>query len=235
MNSIDVYLNLAYKPIGFRIARTYKELESVKLLKKSMYSCQAVRFALLSDYVFGIDEKNLICKIERVILDNAINDESIKIQVSRYAENELVAKKMFNVREKFTERICGIMLGKYERINFQPEVVILQCNPWQVTRIIQAYLYKTGDNFHAVWNSNALPCGYGWYYTAITNKVNIVPPCSGSIAYGKFLASEFTVCIPSKDIAMIIENLDCTQAKGLTDPYLIDLGIPPKPPKEILA
>lgn len=229
--NITELLRLEQYPVAWKFVKDENELKGVALVKKKIYSCQMLKIASTGGYVVGATEEELACIFEKISFGMAeIEEESIKRQM-RYAKNEEIAKKEIELKPKLKSK--GIIVGPLSKVRFTPDLIALFVNAWQAMRCVHAYVHETGENINFVIGPNATPCAYGPVYVYNNGKPNLVLPCSGARIYGKFQTDELTFFMPFRDADTFLNGLKATDAKGLKVPLLMDLGYPPKEPKNV--
>ncbi len=96
----------------------------------------------------------------------------------------------------------------FEDITIEPDLVLLSVRPVELTRIIQAYQYKTGKRVKAnmgglrMVNSDLIARPY------LTGEINISTYCLGARLIAEFDADRLGMGIPYKDYKIIVEGME---------------------------
>lgn len=106
--------------------------------------------------------------------------------------------------------VYGIATGPLESFEEAPDIVILICNPYQIMRIEQGAVYKTGERLH--FSSAAMQgiCSEVTVEPYLTGRINISTLCPSTRHLAKWREEDMAVGIPYElldDIIIGIENI----------------------------
>ena len=129
-------------------------------------------------------------------------------------ESQGVARKamsdMMAIQPPTTQAVF-IYSTDFDEIEVEPDVVILSVRPVELTRIIQAYQFQTGNRVTAsmgglrVVNSDLMVRPY------VTQEMNISTYCLGARLIGQFEADRLGVGMPFCQFRQVVEGMKLSQ------------------------
>ena len=231
-NLINKYLKLSTFPVGVKLLDNPDDLESYKFLKKpdkEVALCQIFSYARYYGWTMGCTIEDNICPLADIALgfeeNNKLFDEGAFF-IGRYNDSKENAKKTASSMPKLEfDKYKAIIAGSLNRIDFEPDLILIWGNSAQIMRIIQGYLWKRGgritmstfcDGVCADTISNAL----------ITGELQIAFPCLGDRRFGMALDTDLIASIPFNLKDEILEGLEETHKAGTRYPIPYQLSTP---------
>ncbi|MCK4479648.1 MAG: DUF169 domain-containing protein, partial [Candidatus Lokiarchaeota archaeon] len=143
-NKLNKYLRLTTFPIGVRLLQNSEDLETIKFLKKPEHKialCQIFSYARYYGWTMGCTKEDNLCPLAGISIGF---EESHKLFeegaffIGRYNETKEAAKKTTASMPKIPYgKYSAIVSGALERIDFEPELILIWGNSAQIMRIIQ--------------------------------------------------------------------------------------------------
>ena len=231
-DQLNKYLRLATFPVAVKLLQNPEELNDIKFLKKpekEVALCQLFSYARYYGWTMGCVKEDNVCPLAGISIGfeetHKLFEEGAFF-VGRYNETKEAAKKTTETMPKLPfGQYNAIVSGALNRIDFQPDLILIWGNSAQIMRIIQGSLWKKGgrismstfcDGVCADIISNAL----------VTGELQIAFPCLGDRRYGKATDSDLIASIPIRIIDEIIEGMEKTHKAGTRYPIPYQISTP---------
>ena len=230
--SINKYLRLATFPVAIKLFENPNDLDSIKFLKKpekEIALCQIFSYARYYGWTMGCTKEDNICPLADIALGfeerNKLFEEGAFF-IGRYNSTKEAAKKtsasMSNIPyEKFN----AIAAGALNRIDFEPDLILIWGNSAQVMRIIQGYLWNKGGKFSLSTFCDGV-CADTISNAIINGELQIAFPCLGDRRFGMAMDSDLIASIPFSLIDEIIDGMEKTHKAGTRYPIPFQLSTP---------
>jgi len=231
-DQLNKYLRLATFPVAVKLLRDPEELNNIKFLKKpekEVALCQLFSYARYYGWTMGCVKEDNVCPLAGISIgfeDSHKLFEEGAFFVGRYNETKEAAKKTTDTMPKLPfGQYNAIVSGALNRIDFQPDLILIWGNSAQIMRIIQGSLWKQGgrismstfcDGVCADTISNAL----------LTGELQIAFPCLGDRRFGKATDTDLIASIPMQKVDEIIEGLEKTHRAGTRYPIPYQISTP---------
>lgn len=101
----------------------------------------------------------------------------------------------------------AILYGALENASFEPDVVVIICNPKQIMLLTQAALYRSGGRLNVSFAGKQSICSDGVVQAYRDGEIGITVGCSGSRAYTEIEDEEMTIGIPVELLEDIVKGL----------------------------
>ena len=231
-DQLNKYLRLATFPVAVKLLHNPEELNEIKYLKKpekEVALCQLFSYARYYGWTMGCVKEDNVCPLAGISIGF---EESHKLFeegaffVGRYNETKEAAKKTTETMPKLPfGQYSAIVSGALNRIDFQPDLILIWGNSAQIMRIIQGSLWKKGgrismstfcDGVCADTISNALTTG----------ELQIAFPCLGDRRFGNAPDTDLIASIPMEKIDEIIEGMEKTHRAGTRYPIPYQISTP---------
>ncbi|HKM39502.1 MAG TPA: DUF169 domain-containing protein [bacterium] len=125
---------------------------------------------------------------------------------------------------KFTpHEYAGIVSAPLESASFQPDVIILYCDPSQLTQIMIAVNWIDGNDVISQLSGHAA-CVYAVVPVVQNNQFQIVVPCMGDRTRAFAQDSEMIFSLPGGKAKDLIEALEFLEDSGQGYPIKYSLG-----------
>ncbi len=95
----------------------------------------------------------------------------------------------------------------FEIKDIVPDVIVMNIRPVELTRIIQAFQYNTGERIEASMGGLRAVCSDLIVRPYIEQKINISPYCLGARIIAQYEADRFGIGIPINDFQKIVTGM----------------------------
>jgi uncharacterized protein (DUF169 family) len=192
-------------------------------LKVQIFLCQAFKMVRNYGWTMFITEEDCICKLARFIygwdpMTKEAEDFSNQFNVGLYAKDINTARKWQDNIYFSKEKILGVAISPLTRTKIDPDIVQIYCNPAQVMRLIQSYLYIKGGVLNFTSAGRGGSCHDGVIKVLQINEPQLVIPGNGDRIWGGAEDTEVIFSIPKNKLNTIIEGLEATHKAGLRYP-----------------
>jgi uncharacterized protein (DUF169 family) len=229
---LNKYLRLATFPIGVKLLREPEELNDIKFLKKpeeKVALCQIFSYARYYGWTMGCVSEDNVCPLADITIgfeESSRLFEEGAFFVGRYNETKNAAIKTASSIQKLEfNKYKAIVAGSLNRIDFEPDLILIWGNSAQIMRIIQGYLWKRGGRISISTFCDGV-CADTISTTLITRELQIAFPCLGDRRYGMATDTDLIASIPFDLIEEILEGLDKTHKAGTRYPIPYKLSTP---------
>jgi uncharacterized protein (DUF169 family) len=231
-NELNKYLRLATFPVGVKLLENKEELNNIKFLKKpekKIAICQIFSYARYYGWTMGCIKEDNLCPLAEISLGF---EESYRLFeegaffVGRYNETKEAAKKTTATMPKLPYgQYSAIVAGALERIDFEPDLILIWGNSAQIMRIIQGYLWKKGGRVSMSTFCDGV-CADTISNAILTKDLQIAFPCLGDRRFGMALDTDLIASIHFEIIDEIIEGMEKTHKAGTRYPIPFQLSTP---------
>ncbi len=231
-NQLNKYLRLATFPVGVKLLENKEDLNKIKFLKKPDHKlavCQIFSYARYYGWTMGCTKDDNFCPLAGISIGF---EESYKLYeegsffIGRYNETKEAAKKTTASIPKLPyNQYSAIVSGTLERIDFEPDLILIWGNSAQIMRIIQGYLWKRGGRVSMTTFCDGV-CADTISNAMLTGDLQIAFPCLGDRRYGKANDSDLIASIPIGIIDEIIDGMEKTHKAGTRYPIPYQISTP---------
>lgn len=229
---LNSYLRLATFPIGVKLLEHKEELKGIskiKRLEKKIALCQIFTYSRYYGWTMGLTEEDNVCPLAEIAM-GFVEPYDIFLEgyffVGRYHENQEAAKKTSQMIPKMPHgKISAIVSGALERIDYDPDLIIIYGNSAQMLRIIQGALWKEGGKLTISTFGDAV-CADTITNAYLTGKLQVALPCLGDRRFGLAMDGDLVASIPLGIIDSVIEGLEGTHKAGSRYPIPYEICTP---------
>jgi uncharacterized protein (DUF169 family) len=228
-------LRLRTTPVAVTLMKNKEDIPAgIERPKIRLTICQMVALSRIHERVLagGMDE--IICSYAQSVLGFADWPEDMisgERRAGTRVEDVTASSNLIeNIPKIETDSFEAIVTAPLAKTPFKPDLILLFANPAQMTRLIHAATWKTGERLSFTTAAEAGTCAEGIAATYLRNDVNIAFPCYGTRRFGMAADSELIFGIPIEKIDEIMDGLEKTHAVGSTYPICLELECTPKPP-----
>jgi uncharacterized protein (DUF169 family) len=118
------------------------------------------------------------------------------------------AKRTVDAIPKIDPIMKAIAYSPLETTPFDPDVVVIICNPKQAMQLAQAMVYTLGGRFEADFSGIQSICGDAVAGPYTTKKPNITLGCSGSRKFADIKSDEVIVGMNGENIGCVVNALE---------------------------
>jgi len=236
---LDSYVRPGTFPVAIKMVSSTSEIPKKARMPKRdlgtpMPVCQSIALARRYGWVMAMGEEDMLCPLGALtlgflpakakFLDGSFN-------VPFWVKNQ-------DVRAKIAQDLPQLEQGKYthlvaaplHRADFEPQVIIIYGNPAQISRLIQANLYGTGEPIVSS-SIGGLACGEQITRTILTDQYQFIVVGGGDRAIAQTQDHEVSFAIPMSKMEALIEGLEGTHKAGMKYPtpsfLTFKAGFPP--------
>ena len=230
--SINKYLRLATFPVAIKLFENPNELDSIKFLKKpekEIALCQIFSYARYYGWTMGCKKEDNICPLADIALgfeerSNLFEEEAFFI--GRYNSTKEAAKKTSASMSNITYgKFNAIVAGALNRIDFDPDLILIWGNSAQIMRIIQGYLWNKGGKISMSTFCDGV-CADTISNAILSGEPQIAFPCLGDRRFGMAMDSDLIASIPFASLNEIIDGMEKTHKAGTRYPIPFQLSTP---------
>lgn len=230
--NLNKYLRLSTFPIGVKLLENPQELKTIKFLKipeEKIAICQLFSYARYYGWTMGCTKEDNLCPLAEISLgfekSHRLFEEGAFF-IGRYNESKEAAKKTAASMPKIpTIQYSAIVSGALNRIDFEPDLIIIWGNSAQIMRIIQGYLWKRGGRVSMSTFCDGV-CADTITNALITGELQIAFPCLGDRRFGMANDNDLIASIPFDIINEIFEGLEKTHKAGTRYPIPYQMSTP---------
>jgi len=231
---LNSFLRLSTFPIGVKLLKdNYKEeFEKIKFLKrpdKDLVLCQMFSYSRNYGWTMGYTAEDNLCPLAGIAIGferlNKLFEDGMFF-AGRYNETKEIAKKTTATMPKIPfGEYSAIVSGALNRIDFDPDLILIWGNSAQITRIIQGYLWKRGGRMEMSTITDGV-CADIITAPILTGELQVAFPCLGDRRFGLAKDSDLIAAIPFRQVDEIIEGMEKTHKAGTRYPIPYELATP---------
>ncbi|MBY9018022.1 MAG: DUF169 domain-containing protein [Candidatus Lokiarchaeota archaeon] len=229
---LNKYLRLATFPVAVKLLRNPEEFNDIKFLKKpdkEVALCQIFSYARYYAWTMGCIKDDNICPLADIALGfeerNKLFEEGAFF-IGRYNSTKEAAKKTAASMPNIPPgKFNAIVAGALNRIDFEPDLIMIWGNSAQIMRIIQGYLWNKGGKITMSTFCDGV-CAETISNAIITGELQVAFPCLGDRRFGMALDTDLIASIPFKIVNEIIEGMEKTHKAGTRYPIPFQLSTP---------
>ena len=231
-NELNKYLRLATFPVGVSLLKSSEEFKNINFLKKpenKIAICQIFSYARYYGWTMGCTKEDNLCPLAEISLgfkESYRLFEEGAFFIGRYNETKEAAKKTAETMPIFQDaKYSAIISGALNRVDFDPDLILIWGNSAQIMRIIQGFLWKKGGRISMSTFCDGV-CADTITNAIITNELQIAFPCLGDRRFGMAMDTDLIASIPFGIIDEIIEGMEKTHKAGTRYPIPFQLSTP---------
>ncbi len=231
-------LRLRSDPVGVKL---FKELSSVppnvSRVPDRATICQLSTLARLHSLTYYATADDIACKRGATSLGLIQLPEDVIVNEDAYAHTVDVdtARKLYTSIPMLPPDYKAVLMGPLNELSVDPDVVLIAGNPAQMLKVVEGWVWFSGEPATLAATGVHGICGYGIANTLKTSKLVLTLPCSGARRVGLYIDDEMVAIVPFNLIDKWVDGLICTHETG--HPYPIPPRIvwnPPPPPHTLL-
>jgi len=223
---LEKYLRLATFPLGLRLLGEGEELPAkakvpVRDMGQPIAICQALGFARKYGWTVALSGRDQACPIGSVVMGWG---EALpyytegNLAQGMYTETlEAGANSEATVRRFEHNRYSHLLIGPLERVDFQPDIVLVYGTPAQVMRLLHGALYKNGGCITSSFSGRA-ECSESIVNTLTAGECQVVLPGNGERVFGQAQDDEMSFAIPWAKVQDVLAGLAATHQAGVRFP-----------------
>jgi len=183
----------------------------VRKLRKNLLICQLISQArFYGRVVAGLGENLDLCRLGGDAMGFDVDDYT-HVYAGTYFSSEEASRNMIDSMPKFERGKYGaILVGPLDRIPVEPDVVVIYGNVAQMLRIVNGYLYDTGNRLNFSTSGDAGLCSDTVVIPMVTGKPHMAIPCNGGRLMSLPNQTEMACGIPIGEMEHILEGIRFT-------------------------
>jgi uncharacterized protein (DUF169 family) len=207
-------LGLKTSPVGIKLIPIEGEVpEGIEKVGENMRHCEMIDMVRRTGeqiYSLGDDQ---MCKGGAASM--GMGEMPVKVGsgefyykgLNHFSNINAARRTVENAPMLLSNSIKAILYGAMTKATFEPDVVIIICNPKQVMLLTQAIMFKSGGRIEVGFAGKQSICSDGVVQAYRDGKVGITVGCSGSRAYTNISDDEMTIGIPIEMIPEVMDGL----------------------------
>jgi uncharacterized protein (DUF169 family) len=225
-------LRLRTLPVGVNLLKYRKELPvGCEILDEPLTFCQFVTYARVYGRTLGVTQENLVCAIAKGNLGfsdfpKGMAERFAIVRTSTAGAFEKILKTGLRIEPGKTQ---AILVAPLEEAPAEPDVVLLFVDGAQMTRLIYAATYQTGERLNINTAAECGTCGEGVAAALVKDKPTVSFPCYGTRRFALAEDDELIFSFPFRYSQEILRGLDITQKGGFKYPILRQISSPKAP------
>ena len=214
---------LAVKIVGDESEVNFPHRQPSTDLHLQNFVCQNFKMSRTYGWTMLVTEKDINCKIARMIygwdiIDEKTQEEMKKFPIGLYSKNAETDEKFGEHLYGLDYKFDGLAISPLSRSKILPDVVLVYCLPAQAMRFIQGYLYTEGGVLEFTAAGRVGSCHEGITKTIKTGKPQLVMLGNGDRIWGGAQDSEVMFSCPANKLDILMEGLSATHRAGLRYP-----------------
>jgi uncharacterized protein (DUF169 family) len=204
-------LRLRTSPVAVNLLKSTKEIPSnVKIPKVGYTFCQLTALARLNGAIQAGTKDTIGCSHAKSALGMTDFPPDIKTgKILRASRTDEGAVRFVETLPKIrTGTYEAVMTSPLEKVQVDPDVVIVSGTPAQIMTLLNAITWINGERTSSSLTGHAAVCSEGVAATLLARKPQIGIPCIGARMYGLYQDDEMLMGIPGDQLVGIVDSLD---------------------------
>ncbi len=212
---IETYIRPATLPVALKLLRSEQESpkgieRAQKALGHMVALCQGFGLARHNRQSLTMLKDDITCPTPIIALGLGEPPELwLKGELYKdwYTPSPQAAEKLASEMHRFpVGKYVGVTVAPINTCDFEPDLVIVFCNPLQSLTLIQASLVQEGGRFtNSMWPAGA--CTNAIVPTILTGRCQFTIPCAGDRKWESTSADEVIFAVPSGRLEEITSGL----------------------------
>ncbi len=236
---LEKHLRVATYPLGIRPLRPgepfpRKARRPLAQMGVKVAICQALGLARRYGWTMGFSGEDLSCPVARAVFGFEERNEyytSGTLADGMYASCQEAGARFEGALATYERgEIAGIAAGPLDRIDFEPETVLVYGNSAQVMRLLNACLFEKGGALRSEFSGRG-DCSDIVIRTGKTSEPQVILPCYGDRVFGMTGDDEMAFTFPFRMAEQVVKGLAGTHAGGVRYPIPVFLRYQAEFPK----
>ena len=205
-------LGLEKSPVAIKFVLREKNLpEGVSKIEDNIRHCEMVQKASHGDIFYATSEEEM-CKGGSAAVGLQEPLEKAKtgefyMTLGRFSSIGS-AKRTVDAIPKIDPMMYALVYAPLEKANFDPDVVVVICNPAQALKLAQALIYTSGGRIGADFSGIQSICADVVAGPFLSGTPNFTLGCSGSRQYADIKEDEVIVGLNGENIGFVVNALE---------------------------
>lgn len=211
-DKIKEHLKLSKSPVAIKFVLREEDIpEGIKKLENGARHCELVQKASLGEIFYTTAEEQT-CKGGASALGLIEAPEKVKTgemyqSLGRFSSIGS-AKRTIDEIPKIEHMIYALIYAPLEEAEFDPDVIVIICNPAQAMKLTQALIYTLGGRVEADFSGIQSICADAVAGPFTRKRPNITLGCSGSRKYADIQPDEVIVGLNGENIGCVVNALE---------------------------
>jgi uncharacterized protein (DUF169 family) len=211
-DKIKEHLDLKKSPVAVKFVLREKDIpEGIEKIADGARHCEMVQKASQGEIFYSTAEEQA-CKGGASALGLMEAPEKVKTgemyqSLGRFSSLGS-ARRTMNQVPKIENIMYGLIYAPLEKANFDPDVIIIICNPAQALKLAQAMVYTLGGRVEADFAGIQSICADAVAGPFINKRPNITLGCSGSRKFADIQPDEVIVGMNGENIGCVVNALE---------------------------
>jgi uncharacterized protein (DUF169 family) len=228
---LEKHLRVSTFPLGIRPIRSgepfpKKARRPLAQMGVKVAICQALGLARRYGWTMGFSGEDLSCPIAKAVFGFEERNDyytSGALADGMYASCREAGARFEDALSKYdVGEIAGVVAGPLNRIDFEPETVLVYGNSAQVLRLLNASLFEKGGSLKSEFSGRG-DCSDIIIRTGKTAEPQVILPCYGDRIFGMAADDEMAFTFPFRMAEKVVNGLEGTHAGGVRYPVPIFL------------
>ena len=204
-------LGLDKSPVAIKFVLREEDVpEGIGKIDENLRHCEMVQKAAQGSTFYATNEEQM-CKGGASALGLMETPEKIKTgefyqSLGRFSSLGSAKRTMESI-PKIDPMMKAIIYAPLEEIKYDPDVIVVICNPAQALKLAQAMIYTRGGRVEASFSGIQSICADAVAGPFINNTANITLGCSGSRQYAGIKEDEVIVGMNGENIGCVVTAL----------------------------
>ncbi|MFZ0442968.1 MAG: DUF169 domain-containing protein [Methanobacterium sp.] len=209
---IKSILRLEKSPVAIKLVLKEEDIpEGIPKIEENMRHCEMVQRAAQGETFYATAEQQA-CKGGAGAIGLMEPPEKVKSGEMYYSLGRFSslgsAKRTIDAIPKIEPIMKAIAYAPLETTSYDPDVVVIICNPKQAMQLAQAMVYTLGGRFEADFAGIQSICADAVAGPYTTKRPNITLGCSGSRKFANIKPDEVIVGINGENIGCVVNALE---------------------------
>lgn len=212
---IKEHLGLNRSPVAVKFVLRPEDIpEGMKKIDEGARHCEMVQKASRGEIFYATGEEQT-CKGGAAALGLVEPPEKVKTGEMYFGLGRFSslgsAKRTMGEIPKIEHMMYALMYAPLEKAEFDPDVIVVICNPAQAMILAQAIVYTLGGRFEADFAGIQSLCADAVAGPFTRKRPNITMGCSGSRKYAEIQPDEVIIGMNGENIGCIVNALENMQ------------------------
>jgi len=204
-------LGLSKSPVAIKFILREEDIpEEIEKIEENIRHCEMVQKAAQGETFYATAEEQM-CKGGASAIGLMETPEKIKTgefyqSLGRFSSLGSAKRTMESI-PKIDPIMKAIIYAPLEVIKFDPDVIVVICNPAQALKLAQAMVYTRGGRVEASFSGIQSLCADAVAGPFVNNTANITLGCSGSRQYADIKEDEVIVGMNGENIGCVVTAL----------------------------
>lgn len=211
-DKLKEHLNLSKSPVAIKFVLREEDIpEGIKKIENGARHCELVQKASQGERFYATAEEQT-CKGGASALGLMEAPEKVKTgemyqSLGRFSSLGSAKRTMEEI-PKIEPMMYALVYAPLEEVEFDPDVIVMICNPAQAMKLAQAMIYTLGGRVEADFSGIQSICADAVAGPFTRKRPNITLGCSGSRKYANIQPDEVIVGLNGENIGCIVNALE---------------------------